>query len=113
MISTSRAYNALTGQEIKKAILSEVEQALDRAGLVSAGITYPGASWSWSLDIRQKDMEGRPVGDTPERHIEAGAEPSKTDKLISALTGGSKRFRHNPPSPTEVRQTEGLPVPEA
>lgn len=113
MISTSRAYNALTGLELKKTILSEVEKALDRAGIDSQAMSYPGVSWSWSLTVRQRDNDGRPMGESPERQVKAGTEPKAGDVAVEELKGGSKRFRHDPPSPTEVRQQEGLPVPEA
>ena len=113
MISTSRAYNALTGAELKQTILAEVERALDKANINSAGISYPGVSWSWSLTVRQRDNDGRPMGEDPERKIEAGKPSGSSDIAVEELKGGSKRFRHDPPSPTEVRQSQGLPVPEA
>lgn len=113
MISTSKAYNALTGAELKQTILDEVERALDKANINSAGISYPGVSWSWSLTVRQRDNDGRPMGEAPERQVKAGTEPKAGDVAVEELKGSSKRFRHDPPSPTEVRQSQGLPVPEA
>lgn len=141
-----KVYNALTGEELKKVILSEVERALVNADISGHGITYPMASWSWSLTILQQ------AGDTPEHHVEAGnpdlkveTPPSASEKSTNLchcgrplrhpgrhakapvnqdeqvnpsekeiiLTGGSERFQHEPPSPTEVRQAEKLPLPEA
>lgn len=113
MISTSRPYHALTGVELKQAILNEVGRALDNAGINSPSITYPQCTWSWSLHVNQKDAEGKSLSDTPERDIKAGTPGGTIGKLINALGGGSKRFQNDPPSPTEVRVTEKLPLPEA
>jgi len=116
MIVTSRAYHALTGLELRQAILNEVTRALDKAGIDSVATTYPGVTWSWSLSIFQKDAEGKPLGEQPERHLEAGISPqekSSLGKLIKALGGGSSRFQHDPPAPSEVREAEKLPRPEA
>jgi hypothetical protein len=106
-----RIYNALTGAELKQVILREVERELDHAGINTAGVTYPMASWQWSLTLRQIDPDGNPVADTPERNLEAG-DASDVGKVVNALRGGSKRFKHKPPSPTEVRVAEKLPLPE-
>jgi hypothetical protein len=113
MISVGRGYNALTGAELKQAILNEVSRALDNAGINSPAVTYPQCSWSWSLHLRQQDSKGEPASETPERKIEAGSSLSVGEKLMNVLGGGSKRYQHNPPSPTEVRQEEKLPLPEA
>ncbi len=112
MNTTGRAYNALTGAELKQAILNEVSRALDNVGFNSPAVTYPGASWAWRLDIYQKDSEGKPLGETPERHVEAGAADPR-NKLANSLLGGSKRYQDDPPSPTKVRQQNDLPLPEA
>lgn len=117
-----RAYNALTGAELKQVIMSEVERSLDNAGINSVAVTYPLASWSWSLTILQQDGQGVMKGDTPERTLTAGepqqveedlADDSSANKILAALSSGSKRFRHQPPSPSEVRDAEKLPQPEA
>jgi hypothetical protein len=107
-----KIYNALTGLELKKTILREVERELDHAGINSAAITFPAASWSWSLTIRQMDADGVPMGDKAERTVKAGDEESVASKVVNAMRGGSKRFRHNPPSPTEVRVSEEFDLPE-
>lgn len=118
------AYNALTGAELKKIILAEVERELDNAGIEGVGRTFPMVSWHWQLKLVQRDAQGIPVTDFGDREIEAGdpelpaviekaatdAEPA--DKVLNALRGSSKRFKHQPPSPTEVRTTEKLPQPE-
>lgn len=105
-----KIYNALTGAELKATILAEVERELDHAGINSVGVTYPMASWQWTLTIRQVDAEGQPVADTSERNLEAGK--AVAGKVVNALHGSSKRFKHKPPSPTEVRLAEKLPLPE-
>jgi len=110
---TGKHYNALTGSELRETVLNEVGRALDNAGLNSSSITYPNTTWCWSLDIFQ------PMADTEKRTIKTGfpdSDPAvlaKDGELIKALGGGSKRFKHQPPSPTEVRETENLPIPEA
>lgn len=117
MTATLKSYNALTGAELKTTILREVERALDNAGISSNAITYPLASWSWHLDLFQREGEGekkREMGEQPERHITAGT-PVPVDapeQTVKALTGGSKRFKRQPPAPTEVREAEGLAMPE-
>lgn len=117
MQPTGKAYNALTGVELRAAILNEVGRALDRAGLDSAALTYPSVSWSWDLKIWQRDTEGEPVSDVPERYVKAGELASKissgAQNIIAALSGGSKRFKNQPPTPTEVREAEGLEKPGA
>ena len=152
-MANQRMYNALTGAELKTVIKNEVDRALDRAGINSSGVTYPLASWSWSLTILQQDATGNMKADTPERIIATGqtveqaiaaanfdpdvkrmrdhpdqivlSEPSvlsdaeldeltkPEDRMSRALRGGSKRFKNHPPSPTEVREAENLPLPEA
>lgn len=117
MTAILKSYNALTGEELKRTILREVERALDNAGINSPAITFPLASWSWHLDIFQREGDGetkREIGEEPERHITAGT-PIPADapeRTVKALTGGSKRFKHHPPAPTEVREAEGLKMPE-
>ena len=116
MIKSERAYHALTGIELRQAIVNEVTRALDKAGIDSVAITYPGVTWSWSLSLFQKDAEGKPLGEQPELHLDAGISPqekSSLGKLIKALGGGSSRFKNDPPAPSEVREEEGLARPEA
>jgi hypothetical protein len=50
-----------------------------------------------------------------EAELDALTKPqeSSSQKITRALRGGSKRFRNQPPSPTEVREQENLPMPEA
>jgi hypothetical protein len=150
MENLGRPYNALTGKELKTVIVKELERALDRAGINSVGVTYPMASWSWTLHLKQIDPQTGQTADTPERDIETGQTEAEalaaasadeeimkarkeaatgleglTEAELEALTkpseppltrvlkGGSKRFRNSPPSPTEVREAEQLPIPEA
>jgi len=150
MSNSGKQYNALTGAELKTVIVKEVERAIDRAGINSIAVTYPLASWSWTLRIIQQDSTGTLKADVPEREIEveqteaqavaaASSDPEiqkgreesakaleglseaelealtkpAEPPLTRALRGGSKRFKNNPPSPTEVREQENLPIPEA
>ena len=144
-----RHYNALTAAELLVVIPNEVKQALEKAIGCSPAITYPLASWSWTLTLKQNDPQTGQNGDTPERIITAGepevieqtkkdltekyrseiaeeralsanefethleAAESPADKILRSLRGGSNRFKNRPPSPTEVREAEGLPLPEA
>jgi hypothetical protein len=112
----SRVYNALTGAELKVIIMREIERAIDNAGINSIAITYPEVCWAWGLSVLQN------TGETLERIVKAGdsildldsrarSEPDKV-RLVS-VQGDSSRFKHNPPSPTEVRESEDLPLPEA
>jgi hypothetical protein len=122
MNSFGKSYNALTGAEIKATILREIERALDNAGVNSCALTYPLASWSWTLTLCQKDSSGNTMADIPERTLTAGeplasvkaeAAENPAEKILRAISGGSKRFGQQPPSPTKVRETEKLPLPEA
>ncbi len=142
MSNTVRPYNALTAAELLVVIPAEVKRALEKVIGSSPAITYPLASWSWTLTLLQQDHKTGAAADTPERVITAGEpeviqeakdediknfqaqlELAKTDdtiqpgenpgdNLIRSLTGGSKRFPNKPPSPTQVREAEGLPIPE-
>jgi len=105
----NKGYNALTGEEIKKVILAEVERSLDASDMNSPAITYPMVGWHWKLSIFQK------AGETREREISAGNPKAEevvasegVDETPIEIEGGTERFKNNPPSPSEVRQAENL-----
>jgi nucleotide-binding universal stress UspA family protein len=117
---SGKQYNALTGLELRTTIIREVERSLDNAGINEMAITYPNASWSWTLTLCQRDEQGI-TSDTPERVIRAGtptevieaAMENDPQLLVKSLMGGSKRFGAQPPSPTTVRKSEDFKIPEA
>ena len=106
-----KVYNALTMDEFKQTILNEVERVLIKQGIKGIAITLPAARWEWRLEIET-------LREPSHYDIRARGEIGDTDKLEKAkpapliLKGGSKRFATDPPSPTEVRKAESLPIPE-
>lgn len=48
-MGTIRPFNALTGAEAKKMILTEIERQLDADYRFRANITYPVIAWRWKL----------------------------------------------------------------
>ena len=108
-----RAYNALSGDELRKTILAEVDRAITNAGIEGVGITFPNAMWHWSLTLSTHQMQ------IEQREAQAGVteelvikDSKRKDRELTQLEDGSERFSTNPPSPTEIRRAEGLPIPE-
>lgn len=116
MPTASKAFNGPTGAELIITIPNEVKRALDRAGINSPAITYPNVRWSWEFRMWQYDVDDNPTADTPDRELKAGEPMADSEtlgqRILVALSGGSKRFKHQPPSPTEIREAENLPKPE-
>jgi hypothetical protein len=116
-MADERQYNAPTGYEMKTIILREIGRALDAADIRDIARTFPLAEWSWDLTITQKNKDGKIADDTivyaGTPFMDLAIKESKGEVSLKIVSGGSQRFKNHPPSPTEIREAEKLPLPEA
>jgi hypothetical protein len=88
-----RPFNALSGQEVKKRILTEIERQLDADYRFRVNVTYPLISWRWKLAATV--YPGEPanwevnVGPVNTRHAESPMPDADAPTVEIDLGGGS------------------------
>lgn len=89
--TVARPFNALSGAEIKKAILNEIERNLDADYRFKQHLTYPLVSWCWELAAKVFPSDQSDIRIKIEKTIKAeGVDPSAyTSAPFSQVT-----FRH-------------------
>lgn len=117
VVQPNRSFNALSGLELKKAILAQIQRQLDSDTRFGQHIAYARVAWRWkmALDFYPNDMDKKFETETgadlrppePRREIEIGEKPEQHDiaaeRTVAAPLAGD--------TADQVRRDSGLPLP--
>lgn len=108
-----RIHNALSGTELKQAILADIKAALDADSRFEGHLTFPVVTWGWSMDL-----EAYPVSESLMR-VKTSGEIRNEDLIASiknssppvvAIIKGNRKIGQDGQAPDEVRAQTGQPV---
>ncbi len=109
---TTRLFNALNGQELKKIIMQQVEKAIDDDFHFRRHLTYPVVSFDWKLVVSAYPLQPPKFEIAAEHDVVAapeGAEipvPKPGEIKTFELEGSSKID-----TPDQARDESGQPIP--
>ena len=112
--SIARVFNALSGEELKKAILLDIEKKLNNHPELKAHLTFPVVAYQYTIAIRayprEKQMEKVTGGAQyraadPQTGQWVPTEQTSVDMLIHGQSETIDR-------PDDARERRGLPIPE-
>jgi len=116
----ARPFNALSGEELKRIIMNEIQRQLDADYRFKNHLTYPQISWAWDLHVKAYPS------DIPEFriHLEKTIRAPKTEQMdappppredapVVEFDLGTSRLVAAPTGETtdSARRDAGLPVP--
>lgn len=78
----SQTFNALNGQELKKAILASMEHEMDLSGEFKFNITYPWVKWDANLKVLSYPKQN--IGDVPAIDLTAVGEKAEVKDGVVA-----------------------------
>jgi hypothetical protein len=111
----SRPFSALSGLEIKKIILNEIERHLDADYRFKNHLTYPMVSWKWMLAAKVYPSDQSDIRVEIEKTVKApGSEPLPSDYPGVELTITEERTVAAPTAgetADAARRDAGLQVP--
>lgn len=76
----SQTFNALNGQELKKAILASIELELERSGEFKLNITYPWVRWDANVRVLSYPKQG--MNDEPAINVTASETKVGLDQIL-------------------------------
>jgi hypothetical protein len=111
----ARPFIALSGDEIKKAILNEIQRQLDADYRFKQHLTYPMVSWRWELAMKLYPTDGPDVHVVLDKTIKApGAVPPFSGITKDFVLSGERIVAAPSAGETadQVRRDSNLPVPQ-
>lgn len=112
MPPTTRLFNALNGQELKKIIMQQVEKAIDEDFHFRRHLTYPIVSFDWKLLVSAYPLQPPEFKIGAEHDVVAAPEgeeiPAPTPEQIETFElDGSRKIE----APDAAREESGQPIP--
>ncbi len=113
MPPTTRLFNALNGQELKKIIMQQVEKAIDEDFHFRRHLTYPIVSFDWKLVVSAYPLQPPEFRVAAEHDVVAAPEgeeiPVPAPEQIGTFElGDSSKIE----APDAAREASGQAVPE-
>lgn len=105
----SKVYNALSGLELRKKIMHDIEVAIDTDERFRNHVAYPKVAFRFSLEVFTYPS-------TPETFtLGVGADPRSVEPEFSSENAAafSISSEHSPENPDRVRQQISAPIPKA
>jgi hypothetical protein len=109
----SRVYNALQGDEVKKIILREVEQAFNEVADFRPSVAFPVLRWQWNLkiDCYPRDPQNIEIQKTGAHVATDATDEELTSTQPIELSGQNAVGAAGMLAPDQAREEAGLPVP--
>lgn len=109
---TTRLFNALNGQELKKIIMQQVERALDEDFHFRQHLTYPVVSFNWNLVVSAYPLQPPEFKIGAEHDIVAAPKGEeipmpKPEEIGTFELGGRSKID----TPNQAREESGQAVP--
>jgi hypothetical protein len=113
MASQSRVFHALNGEEVKRAILHDIEAAFAEVSDFRPAIALPVVRWEWTCKLSVYPRDPQDITMKKAGDLTAGdaSEAEKQNATDTVLEGFGAAGADGMEAPDQVRERIGLPVP--
>jgi hypothetical protein len=115
MATAIRPFQAITGLELKKIILAQIEREMDNDCRFRNSVTYPRLTWAWALNVKYHPGEpGEFNIEVSKDFISPGAPEPKTDAKEENFQIGATSMVDAPvqgETADSARREAGLAIP--
>lgn len=114
MASAPRIFNPLNGEEVKKIILQEIEQAFGEVADFRPIVTFPVVRWEWTckLSVYPRDPQDINLQKVGARVSSDATDEEMTSTTDVVLQGQNAVGAEGMLAPDEARENSSLPVPK-
>lgn len=107
----SLVFNALSGTEMKLAILADIEKRLDASGEFGAHVAFPWVKYTFEigLTVYPKQQMDDPAGIVVKGELEAGTKPDSGEPNAPIVLVGGEVV--DVPNETRIASDQPIPTP--